>query len=71
MEEDAVNHPKHYTHGTIEPIDVIEDWGLCYHLGAAIKYIARAEHKGTPVIDMKKARWYIDRHIEKCQGGAK
>ena len=43
---DPINHPPHYTHGKIETIDVIEDWGLGYHLGQVIKYVSRAEHKG-------------------------
>jgi len=38
---DNINHPSHYTFGKIEPIDVIEDWGLPYHLGNTVKYIAR------------------------------
>lgn len=63
MMSDNINQPKHYTFGEIEPIDVIEDWGLPYHLGNVIKYIARAEHKGNMVEDLKKARWYLDRHI--------
>lgn len=61
---DNINHPKHYNHGDIEPIDVIEDWKLPYHLGNVVKYIARAEHKGNMVEDLKKARWYINRYIE-------
>lgn len=60
---DNINQPKHYTFGEIEPIDVIEDWKLPYHLGNVIKYIARAEHKGNMIEDLKKARWYLDRHI--------
>ncbi len=60
---DNVNRPKHYNYGNIQPIDVIEDWGLSYHLGNVIKYIARAEHKGNMIEDLKKARWYLDRHI--------
>lgn len=35
----SVNHPKHYNFGTIEVIDVIEDWNLNFCLGKAIKYI--------------------------------
>ena len=42
----SVNHPKHYNFGTIEVIDVIEDWNLNFCLGNAIKYIGRCEHKG-------------------------
>lgn len=64
---DLINHPPHYTHGTIEPIDVIEDWQLGYHLGAAVKYIARHKHKGTPLQDLKKASWYLNRLIGKME----
>jgi len=60
---DNVNRPKHYNHGNIQPIDVIEDWELPYHLGNVIKYIARAEHKGKLIEDLKKAKWYLDRYI--------
>ena len=63
MMSDNINQPKHYTFGEIEPIDVIEDWGLPYHLGNVIKYIARAEHKGNMIEDLKKAKWYLDRYI--------
>ena len=61
---DMVNHPPHYNFGNIEIIDAIEDWGLSYHLGNTVKYVARAEHKGTLLEDLKKARWYLDRKIQ-------
>ncbi len=60
---DMVNKPPHYDLG-IEPIVVIEAWGLGFCLGNAVKYIARAEHKGTLIQDLQKARWYLDREIE-------
>ena len=28
MTDELIDHPKHYNHGDIEPIDVIEDWKL-------------------------------------------
>ena len=59
-----VNHPPHYTAGRYEVIAVIEDWRLCYHLGNSIKYIARADHKGKRLEDLKKAKWYLDRYVE-------
>lgn len=68
MGRDAINHPPHYTQGKIEPIDAIEDWKLGFHLGNTVKYIARAEHKGAPLQDLKKARWYLDRHIQNLEG---
>jgi hypothetical protein len=61
---DAVNHPPHYTHGPIEVIEIIEGFGLNYHLGNVIKYILRADQKGKLVEDLKKARWYLDRQIK-------
>ena len=66
---DTINHPPHYTFGKIEVITAIEDWGLGYHLGNAIKYIARAGLKGSPIEDLKKARWYLDRAIDKLAKG--
>lgn len=62
--KEAVNHPSHYNSGKYEAIDVIEDWGLGFHDGNAVKYICRHRHKGKPIEDLKKARWYLDRLIE-------
>ena len=59
-----IDHPKHYTHGSIECIDVIEDWQFGYHEGNALKYLCRWKHKNG-VEDLKKARWYLDRLIKK------
>ncbi len=61
----TVDHPSHYNVGKIEVIDAIEDWGLNFSLGNAVKYIARADHKGKPIEDLQKARWYIEREIER------
>lgn len=65
LELDNVNHPAHYTRGKFEVIDVIEDWKLGFHLGNTVKYIARAGHKGDRLEDLRKARWYLDREINK------
>ncbi len=66
---DEVNHPAHYTHGKYECVDVIEDWKLPWHLGNALKYICRADHKGDPIEDIKKAIWYLQRYAE-LKGGS-
>lgn len=67
-EFDPVNNPRHYTEGRQhEPIDVIEDWGLDFQLGNAVKYISRAGRKGNAVQDLKKAIWYIEREISKLE----
>ena len=61
---DIVNHPPHYKSGGIETIDFIEAKELGYHLGNVVKYISRAGIKShSPIEDLKKARWYLDRHI--------
>lgn len=62
---DSVFSPKHYTAGKYEVIDVIEDWNLNFRLANAIKYIARHQHKGKPLEDLKKALWYLQREIDK------
>ena len=61
---EAINHPPHYNQGNIEVIDAIEDWALDFHAGNIIKYIARYKHKGKPIEDLKKARFYLDRLIK-------
>ena len=68
-EPELIDHPDHYNTGEIEVIDAIEAWRLGFHLGNAVKYIARAGHKSaSPVLnDLKKAQWYLDRYIEKLQ----
>lgn len=71
MNEDdkAVDHPKHYTKhpSGVECIDITEHFDFC--LGNAIKYIWRAGEKNadTEIEDLKKARWYISRKIEKLE----
>ena len=59
-----VEHPQHYNSGNFEVIDVIEDWGLGFNDGNAIKYIGRHKHKGNPIQDIKKAIWYLERHLQ-------
>lgn len=69
---DQVNHPTHYKSGPIEVIHVIEAFDLGFHLGNVVKYILRAGKKGGPeklIEDLKKARWYLDRHISNLEKG--
>jgi hypothetical protein len=63
---DAVNHPKHYTEhpSGVECIQITEHMNFC--LGNAMKYIWRAGLKSdSPIEDLKKARWYLDRELER------
>jgi len=63
---EQVTHPAHYNQGKFEVIEIIEDQQLGFHLGNAIKYICRAGKKdpSKEIEDLKKAIWYIERHIE-------
>ena len=53
--------PDHYRQSEIEPIVVIETWKLCFHLGSAVKYIARHRFSGTRRKDLIKAANYCYR----------
>ena len=63
----AVNHPAHYNgHPSgIECIDVVEHMG--FNVGNAVKYLWRADLKGNALEDLEKARWYVQREIDKRQ----
>lgn len=73
MADERVDHPAHYggADDPYEAIKVIEAWGLGFHLGNAVKYISRAGRKdrSRTVEDLEKARWYLDRHIERAKAG--
>lgn len=61
-----VNHPGHYLSPRgMEAIDVIEEFGLGFHLGNSVKYILRAGKKDSYIQDLEKAVWYLEREIER------
>lgn len=66
MQEDKVNHPKHYTNhpSGIECIEITQHHDFC--VGNAIKYLWRAGIKDTTteIEDLRKAIWYIERKIQ-------
>lgn len=68
-QHDAVNHPPHYTNhpSGVECIDATEHLNFC--IGNAIKYLWRAGLKGDQIEDLKKARWYVDREIQRLTKG--
>lgn len=73
VDVDVVNSPPHYNSGGIEAIEAIEaslsDEGYRGALKAnVIKYMWRYEKKAKPIEDLKKARWYLDRLIQKVEG---
>ena len=71
-EDDRVNSPSHYTAGTQEAIDIIEEaieaapsnsFGMLQ--AQVLKYMLRLWLKDNPAEDAKKAQWYLTRLIEK------
>ena len=69
--DDPVDHPAHYTTGKYEGIDVIEDslgpdLFEGYLVGNVMKYVHRYKHKNG-LEDLKKARWYLDHLIGRCE----
>lgn len=74
-QDDPVNHPRHYTShpSGVECITVVEH--MTFNAGSAIKYVWRAGLKGNDaedkrtkrIEDLKKARWYLDREIERLE----
>ncbi len=66
---DNVNHPQHYT-GSIECIDaMLQQFGKeqvkSFCLLNAFKYLFRCNKKHeTPIEDIKKAMWYLNKYIE-------
>lgn len=61
--------PEHYTKDNIEVIEFIEQVvqhypsEQAYLIGNVIKYLARANHKGSKELDLKKAHNYLYRVI--------
>lgn len=70
---EEINHPLHYggEDDPYEAIKVIEAWKLGFHLGNTVKYIRRAGEKDTVLKDLRKARWYLDRKIQRLEESEK
>lgn len=70
---DEVNKAAHYNRGGIECIKAIEasmspEEYQGFLKGQVLKYVWRYQHKGTPVKDLKKARYYLDELIRVTEG---
>ena len=56
--------PDYYQRGSCDVWDFIREQGLNFHLGNAIKYIARAGHKTKSKIeDLEKAIHYLENEL--------
>ena len=66
---DHINAPTHYHQNGIDVIGFAELQFESaelkgFHRINAIKYISRFDRKGSPLADLQKARFYIDKLIE-------
>lgn len=69
---DMVNHPPHYTAGSIECIDAMRaalgrDGFIAFCKGQVIKYVWRAGLKADATEDARKAAWYLARMIREME----
>lgn len=66
---DKIDHPSHYNNhpSGVECIQVTEY--MTFSVGNAVKYLWRSGQKAgeTALDDLKKARWYIDREIQRLE----
>lgn len=65
---ELVDHPAHYNaHPSgVEAIRFVEH--MSFNSGNAAKYIYRHLEKGSPIPDLRKARWYIERELGRLRG---
>jgi len=72
--KEQVNHPQHYG-GDVphEVVKCLEAWGLENDalLWQVVKYVTRSGKKDDVVTDLKKAKWYLQRRIDKLEGNLK
>lgn len=58
----AVNTPRHYTYGAVEPDHVVDAWRLDYFAGSAVRHLCRTGLAITPaeeLVDVRKALAYL------------
>lgn len=70
-DDDPVNHPSHYTYGSIECIDYLDAIGIgeAFCRGNVIKYTTRLGHKVDDIEDAKKVVWYAQHIVDKLADG--
>lgn len=67
MEQNQKVHPNHYNDTKITPFDVIDDWGLDFYVGTALKYMKRAGKKSGESVkdDLEKAIDYLKEKVDR------
>ena len=69
--QDPITKPSHYRSANgIEVIDVVDGFNLNPNMAKATEYILRADRKGEPIKDLKKAIAYLTREVEKRENAA-
>lgn len=66
MHEDMTK-PSHYRRGEVEVIDICETYSLNFSEGNVVKYVCRSKYKGDRILDLLKAKYYIERLIKECE----
>lgn len=66
-EPELVNHPAHYNQSPsgVECIDVVEH--MTFNAGTAVKHLWRCGLKGDALVDLRKAKWYVEREIARLE----
>lgn len=59
----SLSAQEHYAKAGLEPIEVIEEWNMDFHLGTALCYVVRCQFKGSMKLDLEKAVWYLRRRL--------
>lgn len=67
LDIDMVNNPPHYRKGKMDSFAFIEDQKLNFAEGCVVKYVTRYKYKGTPLQDLEKAKWYLEKLIKEQQ----
>ena len=70
-----ITKPSHYTQGPIECKDAIYSMltgdgsggAVNFYRAQVVKYLWRIPHKGSPLVDAKKADFYLHRLISKLE----
>tara|TARA_X000001382_G_scaffold89141_1_gene63840 strand:+ start:1206 stop:1433 length:228 start_codon:yes stop_codon:yes gene_type:complete len=73
--KDNVNHPEHYTNGSIECIEamkaMMEGSSVSPFIGDlwgnVFKYVWRWDKKGVPLEQLQKARFYLNKMISELE----
>lgn len=56
----------HYQGQAMQPWDIIDEYGLDFWEGNALKYLLRKKPGVARVEDLRKAKHYLERCIERC-----